>query len=45
MKEKLIKDLLALEEEIEIVQDKKEKAKLKRKFTQIEKVLKKVFTK
>ena len=43
MKEKLIKDLLMLEEEIEMVQDKKVKAKLKRKFTQINSILKKYY--
>ena len=40
MKEKLIKDLLALEEEIEMVDNKVAKASLKRKHTEISKILK-----
>ena len=38
--ERLIKNLLALEEEIESVEDKKAKARLKRKYNAITKILK-----
>ena len=44
MKERLIKDLLALEEEIEAVEDTKAKARLKRKYNQITKILKQYYS-
>lgn len=40
MKEKLVKDLLGLVEEIRLTEDKTTKAKLKRKYNTITKILK-----